>query len=85
MQVTRRTNNIECFGAYILNPTTQKVDTFLSKVTLLATGGVGALYSTTSNPVIANGDGIAMDYRAKSTVKDMEFVQFHTTVLYNPA
>ena len=85
VQVTRRTNNIECFGAYILNPTTQKVDTFLSKVTLLATGGVGALYSTTSNPVIATGDGIAMAYRAKATVKDMEFVQFHPTVLYNPA
>lgn len=84
-KVTRRTQDIECYGAYILNPDTQKVDTFLSKVTLIATGGVGAVYAMTSNPVIATGDGIAMVYRAKGTVKDMEFVQFHPTVLYNPS
>ena len=85
IEVTRKTPNIECYGAYVLNPETQKVDTFLSKVTLMATGGVGAVYSMTSNPVIATGDGIAMAYRAKATVKDMEFVQFHPTVLYNPS
>ena len=84
-KVMRRTQDIECYGAYILNPDTQKVDTFLSKVTLMATGGVGAVYAMTSNPVIATGDGIAMVYRAKGTVKDMEFVQFHPTVLYNPS
>lgn len=84
VQVTRRTPDIECYGAYILDPETGKVDTFLSKVTLMATGG-GAVYAMTSNPVIATGDGIAMVYRAKGTVKDMEFVQFHPTVLYNPA
>lgn len=85
MQVTRRTADIECYGAYVLNPRTQKVDTFLSKVTLMATGGTGAVYATTSNPNIATGDGIAMVYRAKGTVENMEFVQFHPTVLYNPA
>ena len=84
IEVTRRTPNIECYGAYILNPETHKIDTFLSKVTLMATGGIGAVYATTSNPNIATGDGIAMVYRAKGTVKDMEFVQFHPTVLYNP-
>ena len=84
-KVTRRTQDIECYGAYILTPDTQKVDTFLSKVTLMATGGVGAVYAMTSNPVTATGDGIAMVYRAKGTVKDMEFVQFHPTVLYNPS
>ena len=85
VQVTRRTPDKECYGAYILNPNTGKVDTFLSKVTLMATGGTGAIYATTSNPNIATGDGIAMVYRAKGIVKDMEFVQFHPTVLYNPA
>ena len=85
VEVTRRTPDIECYGAYVLDPDTQKVDTFLSRVTLMATGGTGAVYATTSNPNIATGDGIAMVYRAKGTVKDMEFVQFHPTVLYNPA
>ena len=85
VEVTRRTPDIECYGAYILNPNTQKIDTYLSKVTLMATGGIGAVYATTSNPGIATGDGIAMVYRAKGTVADMEFVQFHPTVLYNPS
>lgn len=84
IRVTRRTPDIECFGAYVLNPETGKVDTYLSKVTLIATGGTGAVYSSTTNPVIATGDGIAMVYRAKGKVKDMEFVQFHPTALYNP-
>ena len=85
IEVTRKSKDIECYGAYILDPDTKKVDTFLSRVTLMATGGTGAVYATTSNPNIATGDGIAMVYRAKGTVKDMEFVQFHPTVLYNPA
>ena len=85
IRVTRRTPDIECFGAYILNPETGKIDTYLSKVTLMATGGTGAVYSTTTNPNIATGDGIAMVYRAKGKVQDMEFVQFHPTALYNPA
>lgn len=84
VEVNRHTPNIECYGAYILDPDTGKVDTFLSKVTLLATGGIGAIYNTTTNPNIATGDGIAMAYRAKATVKDMEFVQFHPTALYHP-
>ena len=83
VEVTRRTPDIECYGAYVLNPKTQKVDTYLSKVTLMCTGGVGACYLTTSNPVIATGDGIAMVYRAKGTVADMEFVQFRPTVLHH--
>jgi L-aspartate oxidase len=82
--VTRRTPGIKCFGAYILDPETGKVDTYLAKVTLMATGGVGAVYQTTTNPLVATGDGIAMVYRAKGTVKDMEFIQFHPTALYHP-
>lgn len=85
VRVTRRTPDIECYGAYILNPETGKIDTYLSRVTLMATGGTGAVYATTTNPNIATGDGIAMVYRAKGQVKDMEFVQFHPTALFNPA
>lgn len=81
--VTRRTTDITCYGAYILTPE-GKVDTFLSRITLMATGGVGAVYKTTTNPLVATGDGIAMVYRAKGTVQDMEFVQFHPTALYHP-
>lgn len=82
--VTRQTPDIKCYGAYILNSKTGKVDTFLSKFTLMATGGIGAVYQTTTNPLVATGDGIAMVYRAKGTVKDMEFVQFHPTAFYHP-
>jgi L-aspartate oxidase len=84
IEVTRRTSDIECYGAYVLNPDTQKVDTYLSKVTLMCTGGCGAVYQTTTNPIIATGDGEAMVYRAKGTVADMEFVQFHPTALFHP-
>ena len=83
-KVTRQTSDIECYGAYILNQKTGEIHTFLSKITLMATGGVGSVYQTTTNPIVATGDGIAMVYRAKGTVKDMEFVQFHPTALYNP-
>ncbi len=84
VEVTRRTPDIECYGAYVLDPDTQKIDTFLSRVTVLCTGGCGAVYATTTNPEIATGDGIAMAYRAKATVEGMEFIQFHPTALYNP-
>lgn len=57
----------------------------LSKVTVLATGGVGNLYHTTTNPLVATGDGIAMVHRAKGRIEDMEFIQFHPTSLFNPS
>ena len=82
--VTRRTPDITCYGAYILNEETGKVDKFLARVTVMATGGVGAVYTTTTNPLVATGDGIAMVYRAKGTVKDMEFIHFHPTAPYHP-
>ena len=82
--VTRRTPDITCFGAYVLNEKTGQVMKFLSRVTVMATGGVGAVYQTTTNPLVATGDGIAMVYRAKGTVKDMEFIQFHPTALFHP-
>ncbi|MCE3225944.1 MAG: L-aspartate oxidase [Bacteroidetes bacterium] len=82
--VTSQTQGITCYGAYILNTKNGVIDTVLSKITVMATGGAGHVYATTTNPVIATGDGIAMVYRAKGHVKDMEFVQFHPTSLYNP-
>ena len=82
--VTRRTPDITCYGAYILDCKSGNVDTFLARVTVMATGGVGAVYHTTTNPLVATGDGIAMVYRAKGTVQDMEFIQFHPTAFYHP-
>lgn len=83
-EVNKRSPDITCFGAYIFNPRTQLVDTILSRVTLIATGGAGSVYSNTTNPLIATGDGIAMVYRAKGAVENMEFIQFHPTALYHP-
>jgi len=84
VEVNSKTPNVKCFGVYFLNPRTHLVDTILAKVTLIATGGAGHVYSTTTNPPISTGDGIAMVYRAKGTVENMEFMQFHPTALYNP-
>ncbi len=84
MGVSRGMSDIQCYGAYVLSPINGEVITILSKVTLLATGGAGNVYSTTTNPPIATGDGTAMAYRAKATIENMEFVQFHPTSLYNP-
>lgn len=83
--VDKKSSDITCYGIYALNTETNSVDKILSKVTLMASGGAGHVYSSTTNPTIATGDGIAMVYRAKGKVRNMEFIQFHPTSLYNPS
>ena len=82
--VTKSTPDIECFGVYVLNLNNNKIEKIVAKITLLATGGIGQVYRTTTNPAIATGDGIAMVYRAKGRIENMEFIQFHPTALYEP-
>ena len=84
IEINRRSPEINCYGAYILDLKTNEIHTILSRITLIATGGAGNVYSTTTNPSIATGDGVAMVYRAKGKIENMEFFQFHPTSLYNP-
>ena len=82
--VTKSTLDIACYGVYVLNRHTNQIETILSKITVLASGGCGQAYRTTTNPTIATGDGIAMVYRAKGKIENMEFIQFHPTALFEP-
>ena len=82
--VNKATPDVECYGVYVLNLQTNKIEKILAGITLLATGGNGQVYRTTTNPSIATGDGVAMVYRAKGRVENMEFIQFHPTALYEP-
>lgn len=82
--VTKSTSDIVCYGVYALNRKTNAIETILAKITLFATGGNGQVYRSTTNPVIATGDGVSMVYRAKGKIENMEFIQFHPTALYEP-
>ncbi len=82
--VTKSTPDITCYGVYVLNTMNNQIEKILSPITVLATGGCGQVYRTTTNPRIATGDGIAMVYRAKGRVENMEFIQFHPTALFEP-
>jgi len=79
--VTHR-DEITCYGAYVLDENTDEIKTITAKITLLAAGGSGQVYRTTTNPKIATGDGVAMAYRAKAKIQDIEFIQFHPTALH---
>ncbi|MEO8713140.1 MAG: L-aspartate oxidase [Parafilimonas sp.] len=82
--VTKSTTDITCYGVYVLNISNNQIEKIISPVTVFATGGCGQVYRTTTNPRIATGDGIAMVYRAKGKVENMEFIQFHPTALFEP-
>ncbi|WP_034042092.1 L-aspartate oxidase [Wocania ichthyoenteri] len=79
----KKPNKDACYGAYVLDQKTETIFTIKADSTLLASGGIGWVYGHTTNPVIATGDGIAMAYRAKAKILDMEFVQFHPTALFH--
>ncbi|MCX7600010.1 MAG: L-aspartate oxidase [Armatimonadetes bacterium] len=73
--------NGEVIGADTICTATGERIRIVADATILATGGVGALYKVTTNPLVANGDGMAIALRAGATLEDMEFVQFHPTAL----
>lgn len=74
-----------CFGVDVLNCNTGHVKRFVAYSTMLASGGAGQLYPSTTNPAVSTGDGIAAAWRSGAAVSNMEFVQFHPTALYDPA
>lgn len=73
-----------CIGVTYVEPVTNRIRALYARAVVLATGGAGQLYQRTTNPDVATGDGQAMAYRAGAEVADMEFVQFHPTVLALP-
>jgi L-aspartate oxidase len=79
-----KTNDITCYGAYVLDSRQRQPIKILAKITMLASGGLGHVYPYTTNPEIATGDGVAMGYRAGAEIANMEFIQFHPTSLYHP-
>ncbi|MFN4258818.1 MAG: L-aspartate oxidase [Gemmataceae bacterium] len=70
-----------CVGALVWRPAAGKL-LIWAKQTILASGGAGMVYRETTNPPVATGDGLAAAYRAGAELRDMEFMQFHPTVLY---
>ncbi len=72
-----------CYGAVVVSE--RRPLAIFARATVLATGGLGQVYSITTNPQVATGDGYAVAYRAGAVLEDMEFVQFHPTSLYLPS
>ena len=77
------TEHTTCYGLLALDSNTNEIIAYLARATILASGGAGQLFSNTTNPEVATGDGIAMAYRGGAKVTDLEFIQFHPTALYH--
>ncbi len=73
-----------CLGAYVFDAAAKRVETFTGLSTTLATGGCGKVYLYTSNPDGSCGAGVALGYRAYAPIANMEFYQFHPTILFSP-
>jgi L-aspartate oxidase len=83
--IQQRYEENKVLGAYIFNQETKSVEKILAKFTILATGGIGALYLHHTNSEGARGDGHAMAKRAGAVLTDLEFIQFHPTSFYGGA
>ena len=83
-ELEKRAKILHTWGAFALDVEKNQVDKFLSRIVLLATGGTGHVYLHTTNPAIATGDGVAMAYRARAWIGNLEFMQFHPTALHYP-
>ncbi len=76
---------ITCWGAYVMDTKTNKIEIFRAKKTMLATGGAGQVYKHNTNPSVTTGDGMAMAKLAGARLANMEFIQFHPTAFYSPS
>lgn len=74
----------ECKGVLTYDEDSDSLRIYLSHIVICATGGFGQLYKNTTNPEVATGDGVCMAYRAGAELTDLEFIQFHPTVLHHP-
>jgi len=77
------TEHNTCYGLLVLDNNIKEIIAYLAKSTILASGGAGQLFSNTTNPDVATGDGITMAYRGGVKIADLEFIQFHPSALYH--
>lgn len=75
-------SNEACKGLIVLHADNEDYEAIFASAIINATGGIGQVYSNTTNPKIATGDGMALAYRANAVMQDMEFIQFHPTALF---
>jgi L-aspartate oxidase len=82
--MTGKNSGTKCIGARMIVEGSKEEVAVFSRFVFLATGGIGNVFKHTTNPPIATGDGFALAYRADARLKDLEFIQYHPTVFYDP-